>query len=383
MSEELAMNKVLNDGTRHIKSVKGSRITTLDQLLAFAEVDLRVWEVERQKVNKWEVAMKGVDGESHTTDLFQICAWLRLREGLSLESIAESTIKQMEAHAPDYSKLTLARERVKPYARTGKLLELDLFDVHIGLLSWPPETGENYDTDIAGSRYMRTLNHLLKLAESYSPEAILLPTGNDFLHIDTERGSTTGDTTVDVDTRATKVFERGKTLMIAAIDRLLTVTPKVMVPIVPGNHDRFSMLHLGHVLAAWYRNAGAAVEIDFSPRLRKYIEWGKCLIGYTHGSEEKKARLPMIMAHEQRDAWSRTSFRTWRIGHWHHTSTLLLPVGDTMDGVWVKQCAALAPRDAWHTKKGFVCAPSGASATLWDKDEGNVIEFQLSGASVR
>jgi hypothetical protein len=362
-------------GKRALRSIS-SEVRTVEDALRKGEVDLARWTVERCKVNSWEVGTKDPkSGRVTVTQLWQVCVWLKAvgEDELQLERIAERTIEQMRTHAPLYKLELLPSPRT-----TGKMLELDLIDVHIGLLSWAPETGVNYDTEIASSRYMRMLDSLIGLARGYSFEAVLLPTGNDFLHIDTERGSTTGDTAVDVDTRATRVFEQGKLLMIAAIDRLLLVAPKVIVPIVPGNHDRFSMLHLGHTLAAWYRNMGSRVEIDFSPKLRKYVEWGRNLVGYTHGSEEKKEKLPMLMASEAKQAWARTLHHAWRIGHLHHARSLLVPMGDTSGGVWIKQCAALTSRDAWHTKHGFVGAAPAASGTIWDREEGPVVELAMT-----
>jgi hypothetical protein len=137
------------------------------------------------------------------------------------------------------------------------------------------------------------------------------------------------------------------------------------------------MLHLGHVLAAWFRGVSDRVQIDFSPRLRKYVHWGRNLIGYTHGSEEKVERLPMIMAYEAVGAWAATKHRAWRIGH-RHTRKVMTTNLEEIDGVVVKQCAALTSRDAWTTKKGFVAANPGACATIWDRERGPVVEMAVS-----
>ena len=291
--------------------------------------------------------------------------------------VAELTIEQMKLHCASYD---VKRYPVREDTQRGKMLEIDILDVHLGSLAWSAETGKDYDVDIAESRYGEVLRELVALASGVCsrPEQICLPIGNDFLHIDTEHGSTTGDTLVDTDTRATRVFEIGKKVLIHAIDFLLPRTSCVIVPVVPGNHDQFSMNHLGQTIAAWYRNAGLRVKVDFRPPLRKYVVWGHNLIGYTHGSEEKKERLPMLMAAEQKTAWAVTTHRTWRVGHLHNRRSLLAPVGETIDGVWIKQCMALTSRDAWHTKKGFVGSPVGASATLWDKDKGAVVEFVVA-----
>jgi len=55
---------------------RSTRIKTLDQLLEATEVDLDVWEVERHKVNKWEVGSKDPDGNIVVEPLFQVKASL-------------------------------------------------------------------------------------------------------------------------------------------------------------------------------------------------------------------------------------------------------------------------------------------------------------------
>ena len=60
-----------------VESRRDGRIRTLDQLLKACQVDLKVWEVERYTVNKWEVGAKDPDGEIVVTPLFQVKATLR------------------------------------------------------------------------------------------------------------------------------------------------------------------------------------------------------------------------------------------------------------------------------------------------------------------
>lgn len=56
---------------------RSTRIKTLDQLLEATEVDLDIWEVERHKVNKWEVGSKDPDGNIVVEPLFQVKASLK------------------------------------------------------------------------------------------------------------------------------------------------------------------------------------------------------------------------------------------------------------------------------------------------------------------
>jgi len=65
-------------GNKAKVSSKSHRIKTLDDLLEVAEVDLDIWEVDRFKVNKWEVGAKDPDtGEIISEPLFQVKASLK------------------------------------------------------------------------------------------------------------------------------------------------------------------------------------------------------------------------------------------------------------------------------------------------------------------
>lgn len=353
----------------------GVRVRTVDEARVHGGVAGDGWTVVRASVKRWEMGSKGTDGEPVVTPLWGVTVTVRpVGDGvLQLERIAARTLEQMASHAPVYDVGRLPAEE-RP---TGRMLELDLLDPHVGMYAWAGETGQSWDLDIASGLYADVLERLLSATARYPVEQVVLPVGNDFFHCDTEARTTTSEkVTVDVDTRATKVFEVGKLVLVRAIDRLLMVAPKVRVPVVPGNHDTLSMIHLGHVLAAWYRNLGARVEIDFSPPSRKYVRYGKNLIGYEHGADVKRERLPMIMAFERPADWAATTWRRWVTGHLHHEKRLLVVASD--DGcVELRQCRALCPADAWHAKKGFVGVPAGASATVWDVAGGPVAEFSV------
>lgn len=64
-----------------IAESKSNRITTLDDLIRVAEIDLETFEIEQWVANKWEVGMKHPDtGEPLVEPLFQVKAWLKRRQ---------------------------------------------------------------------------------------------------------------------------------------------------------------------------------------------------------------------------------------------------------------------------------------------------------------
>lgn len=213
-----------------------------------------------------------------------------------------------------------SRESPKPRLRwvpqeERHLLEIDVFDLHVGKLAWPEETGEDYNARIASERAIEAVEDLLAQAVPYPLERILLPWGNDFLHYDTLSGLTTAGTPQDRDSRYQLMFRRASALSRQIVRRCAEIAP-VDVLVMPGNHDSVSSFTLGMVLEAAFE-ADPRVSVDVSPRPRKYREYGVNLLGFAHGHEEPHKRYPMLMPVEEPEAWSHTKFREFHVGHFH------------------------------------------------------------------
>ena len=150
-------------------------------------------------------------------------------------------------------------------------------------------------------------------------------------------------------------------------DRWLT---PVHVVVVNGNHDVMSAFHLGEVLQAHFHRT-EDVTVDNRPTQRKYVTFHKCLLGLTHGSEEKLSSLAMLMATERQEDWARSTpaGREYHIGHFHHKKSLaILPALD-VSGVLIRVIPSLVPLDAWHASKGYG-SKLAAEAYYWDPEYG-------------
>lgn len=358
-----------NAEAEHLAS-SSTRIRTVDELLDYAEVDRNVWEVERFVVNKYEMGAKDERGRIRVEPLYQIKVWLkRNRSAERIISLADAVVERMERHAPRY--VLPALPNLGPEEKF--LFELCAMDAHLGKLAWAAETGEDYDLRIARERVMDALEDLIHKARGFPIEGSVVPIGNDLLQIDSAAGTTTSGTSVDTDSRYMKAFEYAEQLTVYTLDRL-SALGWVQGKIIPGNHDRQSSLTLGRVLSAWYRNH-PGVEIDSSPRLRKYVRYGVSLIGYTHGSDEKPADLPLIMATEVPDLWAETLHHEWHTGHFHKSKETRYTAGDSFNGVRVKIIPALCSPDAWHYQKGYVGERKAAEAYLWGQRTGYAGHF--------
>jgi hypothetical protein len=247
------------------------------------------------------------------------------------------------------------------------LLEISLVDAHFGKYAWARETGNDYDLEIAEHIFSNAVDDILCKSAGYPIERIVLTVGSDFLHTDNQEGTTTHGTRQDTDGRLAKVVETGEMAMVRAIDRCLQVAP-VLVKLVPGNHDYTTSFHTARFLQAWYRNC-PDVEVDCEPTTRKYLLYGKTLIGWTHGCSEKMAALPNIMAMEQKQAWAQANWYEWHIGHLHKKGEVRFTSVDSHEGVVVRRLPSLTARDAWHYLMGYI-GDRMAEAYLYSRDRG-------------
>jgi len=353
------------NGDDQVITLKSRTIRTLDAALAEAEVDTTLWEVDRYTVNKWDQGQRAQSG-ARVIELWQVKIWLKRR-------VPKPITDGIEAF---FAKLPMRRKK-KPRKRyTTKdphMLELALFDLHLGKLAWEPETGSAYDTKRAIAIYAHAVCDLLERVKGYNVATVVVPIGQDFFHINNWVNTTVNNTPQDVDTRFQQIFTCGLTAVVQAIDRCLQCAP-VHIIWTPGNHDRATSWYLVKCLEAYYRNCDA-VHIDAAPDARKYIHYGNTLLGFTHGDEEPHRDLPAIMAAERPGEWAQTKSHYWHLGHFHKKKQMHYNAGDSWSGVTVQVIPSLSGTDAWHYRKGYVRQRRAAEAYLWSKEEGFVGQF--------
>lgn len=337
------------DGGAAIESPKSSSIRTLDGLLSAAAVDLDRWSVIRHVINRWEVGVSDRAGGVNVEGLWQVKAWLEPRVAVNdTREVIAALIEDMKAYVPP------AMPTVIPLDTDARhMLELDPYDVHIGLLAWAAESGEDYDSVIAERLIDAAIADLIALSQAFRFSRVLIPIGGDFIHtdkmIDGKGGTTQRGTIQDVDSRRPKMIHTAIRIAMAIIDRASLVAPIVEVLPIGGNHDAETMLMLAEVLAARYHNADNII-IRVDPAPRQYVRYGTTLLGFCHGHNEKPDKLPLIMASEEPDAWAATTHHEWHAGHLHRLS---VDGAAEHGGVRVRVLPSIAARDAWHAQQGY------------------------------
>lgn len=356
------------NGTATIKAVTGKPIATYEEAVAAAGVDLTVWYVERWVSKVWSVGikLKGGKGEPDHVAITQqhgVQLWLRRIVSRSIQAGLDLVYARMIQAAPKVPP-------AKPRKIVGEpfLAVLGLFDAHFGKLCWAPETGTDYDLKKAEAVFSSAVDDLIEESKTRPVARWLLPIGNDFFHMDNSRNTTYAGTPQDVDGRYPKVIEAGTFAMFNAVEKMRALAP-VSVVWVPGNHDPTTSYHLAREIAARFHHA-SDVTVDYSPSPRKYFVWEKTLLGLTHGNEEKKDKLPNLMAQERPRAWADSVCREWLVGHDHRDRKWVTQSTDSFEGTTIRALRAITGTDSWHHRKGYVGQQPGAEVLFYGRDRG-------------
>jgi hypothetical protein len=346
-----------------VTRITDQHVRTLADMIRVCEIDTNEWEIKRWVANKWEMGYKDKAQDAHTKPLFQIKVWLE-RKVAVLDTRTE--IAALKADALRDASATMAPyRRIVRHAGGDHMLHLDIPDLHVGKLAWAPETGhESYDTKLAEQVFEEAVATLIERTKAFKFRQIVIPIGNDLLNADNKANTTTRGTVQDSDSRYQKSFGIVRRMMTRTIDRLREIAPVVAL-MVSGNHDTQAVWHLGDSLECYFHKT-PDVTIDNAPTSRKYHQFGKVMLMFTHGDKGKRSDYPLLMATERPQMFGATTHRECHTGHLH---TLRV---QEHHGVRVRISPALCPPDAWHAEQGYVGNARAAQGFVWHENEGLV-----------
>lgn len=240
-----------------------------------------------------------------------------------------------------------------PEATRSSLLTLiPCNDWHINMLAWEREVGVNWDLKIAEEAIGTAIEHAI--FQSPPADTAIVLGGGDLLHADNKEARTAASGhALDVDGRYQKGVETVNRLMVRTIDAALHHNSKVIVRLLPGNHDEHSTVAITYFLLAYYRNEPRVV-VDCDPSLFFYHRFGQTMIGATHGHTVKLKDMAMIMATRRAEDWGQSKHRYVHGFHVHHKELH----GWEEHGVVAEAHQAPIPQDAWHYGAGFLSGRS-------------------------
>lgn len=348
---ESSINK---DGTLtsdKLISIKEDDLKNPSSLLKAHGFDVKEWVLVSARNNVWNVYSK----QDGIQELYSSKIIVKPRTNISLEEIEEF-----------YSALinTYSSPIVEKYEnKNGLLFELPIVDLHLGKFSTSDIVKDEYNTQIARDCFNKVIDTCISRLKGVNIEKIVFPIGNDFFHFDTVGTTTTCGTPQDTDMKHQTLFKSGVLLLIDGITKLSNeLKAPIEVFCVQGNHDFMTSYHA--VMSLWcYFHNNENVTVDLSTSPRKYVEFGNCLIGYSHGEKEKK-RIEKIMQVEAAESWGRTKFREFHLGHLHSEQV------SEDGGIIIRNLSSVTGTDAWHHNSGYVGAIRKCTCFLWDKENG-------------
>jgi len=218
-------------------------------------------------------------------------------------------------------------------------------DIHFGALMWEPESGTDWDLDIASSTVNSAYDYLFNTSPD-SAVGIVVDLG-DLTEVDNYKNMTPHSGNIlSVDSRFPKILKAAYTSLIYAVDQALLKHELVYFVNIAGNHDIVTGLAIREIIAAWFRNEPRVI-VDISPTAIKYHQHGQTLLQFAHGDGMKMSHAGEVMAVDCQDIFSDTTARYSHFGHTHKDAVY--------DG---RICKAeshrnLAPLNDWAAHKGF------------------------------
>lgn len=298
-------------------------------------LDADKWEVSSYRTNFWQTQAKG----SKKLLLYQSKITVKPKKQITI------TYEDIDRYfeTKDYSKDKLPIEGLN-YDEGGEILEIKVPDLHIGLLSWREETGEDYDLKIVREKFFQCINDIVERCKYRKFKKIVFVTLGDLLHIDNDQGTTTKGTQQQMDGRMAKITACAEDILIDSITILGKLAPVEYI-YTAGNHDRVCGYMLARSASNVFRN-DPNVTCDISPNPIKYRRYGVGLVLYHHGDLPKKniGELPMKHAREE---LSKAKHVEVNIGHEHTEETTAI------NGIRVRRFPVICASSYWEYQQGY------------------------------
>jgi hypothetical protein len=360
------------------------RIMSQEELMEAYKINPNEWRVEKFIIRtsegyrkdrqvSWHVHAGEVNGDVEDTGKMLVVPLyhmelrlIRKTEEIRSRNNIELMIEEAKKFAPHY--LQFQYKKIK----SEILYEIAMPDIHFGRLTWHEESGDDFDIKIAEQIVKSALLELLQYTANFEISKILLPIGNDFFNVNNKANTTVKGTPQQEDTRWQKTFRAGRKLVTEMIDTCTAIAPTDVL-IISGNHDEEKVFYLGDALECWYHNS-KNVKIDNNAKCRKYYDYGKILLGFTHGDAVTMKNLSYLMQYEVPQLWGNSLYREWHTGDKHHKSDFILEV-DEQIGMIIRVLRSLVPADAWTFNKGLVGAQRTAEAFMWHSQNGLMAQF--------
>lgn len=331
-----------------------------DSLLEYLGFNPNEWSFDHVSWSIWEQNSK----KEGLNNLYAVKFKLSPKKVLTPKEMADEAIKLLrkniqpfkvkECNTPKWS------DNVKLHS--NYLLELSPIELHLGKLADEMESGENYNINVATSKFSRIINSVIEIQQQTQAEKCLVVIGNDFFNSESD-GMTTNKTPQQNDVRYKRLFTWGLELYTQAITTLRDYFKKIDVIPCCGNHARSMEFFLYIALQQYFRN-DSVIHFSNNYRDTQCYVFGQCSIFFNHGDANLKQLIKSIPA-EFYDAWGKTYFRELHLGHLHKEVTV-----DDESGMITRRIGSPCNTDSWHYQNRYIGAVKKHQVFVWDKTFG-------------
>lgn len=295
----------------------------------------------------------------------KVLQWVKTKQ--SDEARAELMKAVVEALKED-----LPRYEPVPHPKHSPTDLLNCFvitDYHMGMLSWPEETGAEWHLSAAVDLLLRWFALAIELAPK-ADEVVLAQLG-DFLHWDgLDPVTPSHRNLLDADTRFPKLVRSVISVMRRVIWMLLEKYPRVRVIWVEGNHDLASSVWMREWMAEVY-SSEPRITVDTNPDAYYCHEFGDTSLFFHHGHRKRMDKISDVFAHKFREVWGRTRHSYAHMGHYHHERSLETSL------MIVDQHRTLAAPDSYSSKSGYM-SQRDAKVITYHRKYGRVAQLVIS-----
>ena len=289
-----------------------------------------------------------------------------------------------EAHQKNIDEFFARLKKASPKVKAKQLPSNNLaifanFDVHIGKHCELLRTGHDYHPDKAISQVIEGQMALYEMCKPFKVTDILLPLGNDIVHVDNNRNTTTSGTPQDSQGSVESQMMLAAELYIKTIN-WLAKKHNVWLCHVHSNHDRVSGWSVSEMVRHYYlgnKNPRVHAGVgNFSQTHRKYFVFGNSLIMFHHGEMRKEERLLGLIKSEANAGLAQTNRVYVYQGDTHHKTvskrgvateqtekdhsglTVIQSGKGAVNQMHVETVRSPSPPDDWHARSGYYNFPS-------------------------
>jgi hypothetical protein len=304
--------------------------------------------------------------------------WHKTKEYSALFANKEAEEAQRNDQEEFLKRLQKAAPRIRKSPVPTKTLAIPAnFDVHIGKHCELIRTGNDYTPDKAVKQVLEGTQALWQLTKPFGVTDILIPLGNDIVHVDNNRNTSTSGTPQDSYGSIESQMFLATELYIRMIEDFAT-NHNVWLCHVHSNHDRVSGWSVSQMVARYFvghPRVHAAAD-SMSQQHRKYFVFGDNLIMFHHG-EAKEEKLLGIIKKEANLGLAQTNRVYCYQGHTHHKQvskrglntevdvekdhsalTVVKSGSGAVNQLHVETVRSPSPSDQWHSEKIFANMPA-------------------------